>query len=136
MKRASILLILIIYFCPAQAQQVPLGELYEQYATAKNDSGRYATGIALYNYYEELNRDSALYFADQCLTLARKNGKRLNMVVSKCHKAYQLLNIGKFSESLQTLLNAYPIAEDPASEKYFWITDTLHSPHERRLHGL
>jgi two-component system NtrC family sensor kinase len=136
MKRAGMLLILIVCFCRVHAQQVPLAELYNRYKAAETDSARYASGYRLYIYYEELNRDSALYFADQCLVVARRNGKKLNMVLSKCHKAYQLLNIGKYSESLQNLLNAYPIAEDPESEKHFWVIDTLKTARERRLHGL
>jgi hypothetical protein len=125
MKHAGMLLILIVSFCRVHAQQTPLAELYNRYASAQTDSARYASGYRLYIYYEELNRDSALYFADQCLVLARKNGKKLNMVLSKCHKAYQLINTGKYSEALQNLLNAYPIAEDPASEKHVWVIDTL-----------
>jgi two-component system NtrC family sensor kinase len=124
------------FFSRVPAQQVPLGTLYEQFKSAKDDSARYVTGYRLYSYYEEINKDSALYFANYGLTLARTNDRRLNMVISLSQKAYQLLSVGRYRESLQNLLDAYAIAEDPLSEKYGWVNDTLGTPHKRRLYAL
>jgi signal transduction histidine kinase len=135
--KAICCLCLLFYCLPAVvAQQAPIGTLYAQFKAAKDDSARYVTGFQLYSYYEEINRDSALYFADYGLGLARKNDRRLNIVISLSQRAYQLLSIGKYSECLQNLLDAYTIAEDPASEKYGWVNDTLGTPHKRRLYGL
>ena len=83
---------------------------------AVDDSIRYAAGRALYNYYEELNRDSALYYAGQNLLLAGKNNRKLVEVFALNTKGYQLIHLGRYSEALQCLLEAFKIAGDPAND--------------------
>jgi hypothetical protein len=36
----------------------------------------------LYDYYEEVNRDSAFFYADQCVQISRENNKKLNEHIS------------------------------------------------------
>ncbi len=108
--------------------------LKQVFNNAPNDSTRYIAAKALYNYYEELNRNSALYYADQSLFLARKNNKKLIEAFALNTKGYQLLHLGRYSESLQCLLQAFRIAEDPKNNKEeTWQLSTQPSPGKSRL---
>jgi len=125
------------------AQQQGLDSLKNIFLNATDDSVRFGTATRIYAYYEELNRDSALYYTDQSTQLAHRNNKKMNEVPSLCQKAYQQLNLGRFAESLETLLTAFSIAENPANEKYYWLFDSLQwifdprrTESERRLAGL
>src|SRR5678816_3522470 len=125
------------------AQQQGLDSLKNIFLNATDDSVRVGTATRIYAYYEELNRDSALYYTDQSTQLAHRNNKKMNEVPSLCQKAYQQLNLGRFAESLETLLTAFSIAENPANEKYYWLFDSLQwifdprrTESERRLAGL
>src|SRR3954470_15907368 len=111
-----LLLFLLPLFSNAQLR-VP-DSLINIAANANSDSARYAASTNIYNYYEESNRDSALYYAEQGLVLARKNNKLLNEANSCCRKGYQQINLGLFSDAFQTLLRAFTITEDPKNEKY------------------
>src|SRR5262245_55431102 len=82
------------------AQEKYVDNLKAVYRNASTDSVRYTTGRALYYYYEELNRDTALYYADENLKLAQKNNKKLPEASSLVIKGYQLLHEGKYPASL------------------------------------
>ena len=96
--------------------QQNIDSLKKAFSTASNDSLRYDLCINIYSYYEETNRDSALFYAEQQFLLAQKNNKKLAEVISLNNKAYQLTGLGRYAESLQYLLQAFKIAEDPANE--------------------
>ncbi|MCW3120065.1 MAG: tetratricopeptide repeat protein, partial [Chitinophagaceae bacterium] len=116
------------------AQQSVADSLRKVLNNAISDSMRYAADKELYNYYEELNRDSALYYAEQNLMLARKNNKKLIEVFALDIKGYQLLHLGRYSESLQCLLQAFRIAEEPENDKEeTWRLSTQPSPGKNRL---
>jgi len=102
---------------------------------AGNDSLRYEASRTLYNYYEEINRDSALYYAELDLSLARKTGKKLVEAMALDTKGYQLLHLGRFSEALKCMLQAFSIAENPDNNKEEgWTLSTYGSPgNSRRL---
>jgi hypothetical protein len=95
----SFIKITLLLFLPVLsiAQEKNIDSLKAVYRDASTDSARYATGRALYYYYEELNRDSALYYADENLKLAQKNSKKLAEAASLVIKGYQLLHEGKVS---------------------------------------
>ena len=143
MKYCLKLLLLILLPFLANAQQHVLDSLRNIYLNTTDDSVRFGTATRIYGYYEELNRDSALYYTDQCVQLSHKNNKKMNEVPSLCQKAYQQLNLGRFAESLESLYTAFNIAEDPRNEKYYWYFDSLQwifnkgtSEANRRLSGL
>ena len=116
------------------AQQGAVDSVRQVFNNAASDSVRYAAGKALYNYYEELNRDSALYYANQNLLLGRKNNKKLVQVFALDTKGYQLLHLGHYSESLQCLLEAFKIAEDPENDtEETWSLSVQPSPGKSRL---
>ena len=63
------------------------------------------TSKYLYDYYEELNKDSAFYYAQQCLQLAKRNNEILAEAIYMDNTAYQLIGMGKYAEALQYVLD-------------------------------
>ena len=106
--------------------------------TATSDSVLFKINFELEDYYEEVNVDSALYFADQSLIIARKNNQKLAEGAALAAKGYSLTNISKYGEALKYLTNAFQILENPESENHStWLTaysgSYLLSPHNNRL---
>ena len=116
MKNCAKIVLFILLPLYTSAQNASLDSLRNVFATATVDSIRYNTCRKIYDYYEEANRDSGFLYANKCLELAQKNGKRLAEAFSLDNKAYQLLGLGRYAESLQYLLDALKITEDPANE--------------------
>jgi len=132
----SFIKITLLLFLPVLsiAQEKNIDSLKAVYRDASTDSARYATGRALYYYYEELNRDSALYYADENLKLAQKNSKKLAEAASLVIKGYQLLHEGKYPASLKCLLEALKITEDKNNKQEPWPVVTIEpSPGKSRL---
>ena len=103
---------------------------------ANNDSVLYETGNKLYDYYEEVNRDSAFFYADQCLQISRRNNKKLNEAHILTRKAYQELNMGRYAESLQSILASFALSENKSNDKNYWNVGTLKVEKEKRLYAL
>jgi len=100
---------------------------------ATNDSIQYEASRSLYNFYEEINRDSALYYAELDVSLARKHHKKLVEAMALDIKGYQLLHLGRFSEALECMLSAFSIAVNPANNKeQGWTVSTYGSPGKSR----
>jgi len=133
--KSTITIILILHFpLLSIAQEKNIDSLKTVYRNASTDSDRYATGRALYYYYEELNRDTALYYADQNLQLAQKNNKKLPEAASLVIKGYQLLHEGNYGASLKCLLQALKITEDENNKEETWPVVTIEpSPGKSRL---
>ena len=74
--RIQLLLFLLIpVFLKAQERLPDNMALALQKAT--NDSMRYAACEAAVYYFVELNRDSLLHYINECITLAQRNGQKL-----------------------------------------------------------
>jgi two-component system NtrC family sensor kinase len=99
---------------PPLREQTKTDSLQHILLTATNDSTRYLACRDIYDYFEETNRDSAFYYANECLLLAKKNNKRLAEVHALDNKAYQLIGSGHYAEALQNLLEAFNVVDDPA----------------------
>lgn len=118
---------LLILFLPAfvNAQQ-SIDSLRNVYLNATGDAARYATAKYIYDHYEESNKDSALYYAQQSLQLARRNNEILAQAYYMNNTAYQLIGMGKDAEALQYILKAFNIVEDPKNERPLtWITFSI-----------
>src|SRR5436190_11084005 len=61
----------------SKAQQDLTDSLRAILVNAKEDSVIYETTNQLYDYYEELNRDSAFFYADRCVQISKKNNKKI-----------------------------------------------------------
>ncbi|HET9825245.1 MAG TPA: tetratricopeptide repeat protein [Chitinophagaceae bacterium] len=106
------------------------------FLNSTDDSVRYMAAIRLYDYYEELNRDSAFFYGKQSVLISRKNNKKLNEAYSLSRQAYQEVNMGRFAEALHSLLDAFAISENPGNEKYYWAIDPLRNESQKRLYAL
>ncbi|MEP6677513.1 MAG: hypothetical protein ABJA78_20295, partial [Ferruginibacter sp.] len=122
-----ILSILLFFLLPAisNAQLNRIDSLRIAYVNATDDSARYQACKYMYDFYEETNKDSALYYAEQDLILARKYEKKLAEAYYLDNTAYQLIGSGKYADALQYVLEAFKIVEDPKNERHdSWILFT------------
>jgi signal transduction histidine kinase len=133
-----LLKILLVLLIPAVscAQQNRTDSLRKVFFSSNNDSVRYETALRIYDYYEELNRDSAFFYGDQSVQISRKNNKKINEAYSLSRKAYQEVNLGNYAEALNSLLTAFSICEKKENEKYYWSTDPLRAESQKRLYAL
>jgi len=100
----------------AHAQYLP-DSLRKMYLTATEDSVRYTIGKKIYDYYEESNKDSALYYAQQDLKLAHSNKQNLAEAYFLDNTAYQQIGMGKYAEALKLVLEAFEITENLKNEE-------------------
>ena len=117
MKRIFKIAFLLLVSFIANAQQSNPDSLRRILQNATTDSARHNAYVELYYYYLELNRDSALYYADKRLTLARQNNQKLAEAFALGSKGYQYNHMGRYSESFQCLLQGLRIADDPNNEE-------------------
>jgi len=106
----------------SNAQQSRADSLRTELAKTNDDSVRYTIGRKLYDIYEETNKDSAFSYAEENFRLALKHDKKLAEVHALDNKGYQLIGLGRYAESLQCLLQALAIVEDPKTgSKESWL---------------
>jgi|GEM_PF-726325 len=129
-------LLLLVLSAISFAQKGLPDSLYKIYLTAKDDSVLYEAAIRIYDYYEELNRDSAYFYADQGVVLSARNNKKLNQAYSLSRKAYQQVNLGRFADALHSLLIAFSLSEDETNDKYYWQIDPLKNEKYKRFYAL
>jgi len=120
----------------SSGQQNITDSLRRIFFNATEDSVRYEAAIRIYDYYEELNRDSAFLYGDRSVVISRKNNKKLNEAYSLSRRAYQEVNMGHFAEALHSLLDAFAISENPSNDKYFWAVHPLNQESQKRLYAL
>jgi two-component system, NtrC family, sensor kinase len=104
------LLLLFPFFVIAQDIKPDSLRKILQYATT--DMARYNASVNLYFFFLEANRDSALFYADNRLALARKNKIALAEAAVLLSKAYQSNAFGRYSDAFQYLTQALQIVED------------------------
>ena len=134
-----LLLLLLPAFVQGQQQQKQLDSLHLALRNVTNDTVHMDIYSQLGALYLETNRDSALFYLDQSISLARQFKLKLNEVFPLAHKGFMLMKFfGNYPGSLETLLQALKIAEDPASEENAWIPPSVlpiigRSPRNYRL---
>ena len=106
--------LLIVLPCFSWAQNID--SLKTELSTSTIDSVRYNACKELYRFYEESNRDSALRYADLTLQIAKKNNRKLELVVALATKAYQTQSKGNYPEALKLLWEAFEIAKNPKND--------------------
>ena len=104
-----------------QAQIKQLDSFRVALKKASADSARYRVLGDIIEYYQETNRDSALHYEEQRLSLAVKNNKELAEAYSLTWMGYQFTHTGRYSEAYKCLLRAFEIANDPKSEKTHFL---------------
>src|ERR1700761_6695995 len=137
-KYAKILLFLVAPALAAAQQHLP-DTVARAVKTASNDSLRYKANHEAYLYFEEINKDSALYYNEKCLALSEKDQKKLITARCLASEGYLLTNKGQYAEALKNLLLAFAIADEPQNASNSWVTDNSwdanqrHSPEQTRL---
>jgi len=118
------------------AQQNYPDSLRKIFISSKDDSIIYKAATHLYDYYEEVNRDSALLYADQCIQISHRNDKKLNEAFFLNRKAYQELNMGRYAESYNSLLKAFELSGNKGNDKLYWDVGTFSAERNKRLYAL
>ncbi len=113
MKTFVIIPLLLFFPFIANSQQSKPASLRKVLQNATSDMARHNASYNLYFYFLEANRDSALFYAENRLALARKNKIALAEATALVSKAYQYNAIGRYSDAFRNLTTALQIVEDP-----------------------
>ncbi|MBS1525725.1 MAG: GHKL domain-containing protein [Bacteroidetes bacterium] len=100
---------------------------------AQKDSARYTILASIIDYYNEGNRDSALYYANKAFNIANKNNQTLDEAYCLDDKGYILMHMGKFPESLASFQDALQLVQDSANEYKTWTRDKKFTFHQNYL---
>src|SRR5258706_2278738 len=119
------------------AQQNPIDSLKNALKNLPDGQVRYRISRDIYSVYEESNRDSAFYYAEQGVLIAQRSHHKTAEAMSLSNKGYQLTQLGRFADALQCLQQSFAIAEDPRVEKEpYWDVSTLGFTGNNRLLAL
>lgn len=129
-------ILLVIFPITVFSQSSYTDNLRQELATARQDSTRYRIYRDLGFYYRTSNLDSALYFDNIAIDIARKNNQKIDEAQSLDEKGYVLMSANRIAEALQCTLEALTIASDPENEKMPWTkgaASTKPGPRSERL---
>jgi signal transduction histidine kinase len=131
-----ILLLFVPVYIWAQSETDELARRHLALKNAANDTVRLDVAFKLALFYNEINKDSALFYLAQSLPIAQKLELKLIEAHILENRGYVLTNLGKYPEALESFLQALKIAEDPSSEKNTWGLRTGWTPQGERLSTL
>jgi len=116
MKRIifTVLTTAILFF--ARGQQSLIDSLQKQINITKSDTAKLVLTRMISRVHSEGNSDSAYYYGKKVLELARKLKLRLVEASALREMGYALMNMGNYPRSLQIILSALAIVQDPESE--------------------
>ena len=109
------LLIMLPFF--TDAQQISIDSLVHEAKITRNDTIELVRLRTIARTYAELNPDSAYKYANLALSLAKKLHLTLDIGESVREMGYAYLNKGNYPRSLEMLLSAKAILEDPKTER-------------------
>ncbi len=114
-----------------KAQQILPDSLQIAFQKAPNDSVKFKVSRAIYTFYEETNRDSALHYAELRYALAIKYKRRIEEAHLQGQMAYQQIYLGRFSEALTNLTEAIQIAAE-SKDANTWELTAFNTPGKSR----
>ena len=117
LKRIAFCAVVFSTALVAQSQQYYLDSLKREIAVSGNDTIRLIRLRNMARVYSEINPDSAYSYAEKLLTLSHALDLKLDEANALREMGYALMNMGNYPRSLQTILSAIKIAEDPKSEE-------------------
>ena len=135
MKFYIILFLTLFITATSYAQQSRIDSLRNALHTASHDSIRIRSISGLTSYYDGSNYDSMLFYATKGLSIARKNKQSLNEGRFLTFQARALMQKGEYAATLKSLLQAFEILQNPASEKNAYALGNR-TPAEFRLNRL
>ena len=97
MKHLFKILFYILFPFLVNAQQSYPDSLRQALENTSVDLIKVDLNLYLADFYEEKNLDSALYFAEQAVLIARKENQKLAEAAALNRKGYQLLSIGNMA---------------------------------------
>jgi two-component system NtrC family sensor kinase len=97
-------------------QQVNIDSLKKEFAISRDDTMQLILSGNLANAYSETNPDSAFYYSGKMLAKAKQLSLKLDEATALNEMGYSLISMGNYPRSLQMLLSAINIANDPSSE--------------------
>jgi len=109
------------FFMKAQAQKTELDSLHHALAAAPGDLARMNILDLLGGYYSESNRDSAMYFTEMSIGIAKKTHQQLFLANLLLEKSYLVQKQANFILSLKLCNEALTILEDKRNEKGAFI---------------
>ncbi len=101
----------------AEAQPVNIDSLKITYSKTPDGPVKYKVASNIYFYFQETNRDSALFYAEQQALIGKRKNNEIAVGVALAQQSYQLMGLGKYAESLGCLQQAFLIANDTRNEK-------------------
>ena len=113
------LLVLIPILAFAQPKETKIDSLYTVLKNTANDTIRMDVSFQLALYFNEINRDSALFYLEQSLPIAQKLKLKIYEADILQNMGYVFYLIGNYPKALEFFLQALKITEDPSSEKNF-----------------
>ena len=137
MRLSLVVSLFILIHNHLYAQQQSITSLRNAYLLAKTDSSRQLACLDLIVYYNEVNRDSALYYIEERLTIARRSGYKILEASVLNSKGYQKTQTGKYAEALQCIMASLTIAQDPENREInLWKISPFPAPGKERLLSL
>ncbi|TVQ74748.1 MAG: hypothetical protein EA363_01335, partial [Balneolaceae bacterium] len=97
-----------------------IDSLQHRFLTETSDQLRMGLARELAFYYTEINPDTARYFADTQLQLARNLGERLWEGDALWLSSYIILIMGQYSEAFTLSSQALSLLSDPSTERQVW----------------
>jgi two-component system NtrC family sensor kinase len=137
------LLTLLPFF--SWAQRINIDSLVQEAGVEQNDTIKLIRLRTVARIYAELNPDSALKYAEASLPLARRLHLKLDEGGALGEIGYAYQNKGNYPRSLQTLLSAIAVLQDPKSEQNVMVgkfpgdDDIMYrraAPHLQRLSAI
>jgi signal transduction histidine kinase len=122
---------ILLLFWEAKGQQVLPDSLKIPFQQAQNDSVKFKTSRAIYTFYEETNRDSALYYARLRYSIAKKYNRKIEEAHLQGQMAYQQIYLGRFSDALANLTEAIQIANE-SKDADTWELTAYNTPGKNR----
>jgi len=109
---------LLIILSPvlANAQLSHIDSLKIAFNKAADGAQKFKAAGNVYFYYQEINRDSAFFYAEQQLLIAKRAHHKIAEGIALVNKSYQLMGLGKYADALKCLQLAFSIAENKQTE--------------------
>src|ERR1700761_976038 len=118
-KYVKILFMVLIPILGMAQQQYP-DSLKKVLKITQAESTSYSALNGIGEYYVEINGDSALYYLNRALALAKKNDRAINEGATLARIGYVLIFKGEYPESLGCFQQALKLTEVPANETTIW----------------
>ena len=132
MRTVFVLMVILLPSLLAKSQQKIPDSLLQAFQAASSDSAKFVHSRAIYTYYEETNRDSALHYAQYRYELARKYGRKIEEAYLLGQLAYQQIYRGNLGDGLKHLTEAFRLIER-VKEAPVWELTPFPTPGSNRL---